>query len=192
MNWSKLVLLLSLFWGLIGSVFLIKAILSLTPRNILLLTPGYSYADCSPEIIRSMSQQKAESLVGISFIVISFLLQIILIFIERNNDVITVSRWLGFWILLVVSSSTILATLFSERLSQHYRLAAGKLNIKDYCENNCGREITENNVSSIKGMAKELLDLDKKAGETDLEFLKRIGDYIGWQMPLNLNQEKGK
>ena len=82
MSLQKFMFLLSVLMGLVGSLFLVKAILSLSPRNILLLTPPYSRACCSSELITSISQQKAESLVGILFVVFSFLLQLAGAFME--------------------------------------------------------------------------------------------------------------
>ena len=80
----------------------------------------------------------------------------------------------------------------SKKLSKDYRLAVGKLNIKDYCEENFVREINQVNLSTVRVMAKELLNLEKKDGESDLEFFKRVANYIGWEIPTHLIQEKGK
>lgn len=185
MGWHRFFSLLAASIGLIGAVFLSKGVVVLSSKVMLHLTSPYSRIAYAPEQIASMATQKADALIGVIYILLAFLIQVLsLIFVTGDSSFIK-SRWMGFWIVFaVVSILTVLFSLINIKIRDYYKLETGKIAVKDYCIKRLERKVLDPvNIKSLETMSQELLNLKKEDSETKVDFIKRIAKYVEWTIP---------
>ncbi|MDL1971246.1 MAG: hypothetical protein LWW94_09860 [Candidatus Desulfofervidaceae bacterium] len=182
--------LLAACFGLLGSVFLAKGILGLSPKDMLKLTTPYSRLKYAPEQIDSMAAQKADAFIGVIIIFLAFLVQIVsLIFVSNNHSLLFKDQWIGSGIASAVTS--ILAIIFYSIDKYYYkylRLKIRKLEcvakLKDIFAK---EEINSNDVKFLEGILEELLSIKRKPSETKIDFIKRVAEYLGQPIPEGIN-----
>ncbi len=78
MHLHRFLSLLAAFIGLIGAVFLAKGVLVLSSKDMLHSTTHYSAMGWpSKQIIFSMATQKADTSIGIAYIFLAFVIQVV-------------------------------------------------------------------------------------------------------------------
>lgn len=184
MELSKFLSLLATCFGLCGSIFLAKGIVGLSPEGMLRLTSPYSRFAYAPEQLDSMAGQKADSLVGVIYIFLAFLIQAgALIFVEDRTALFK-THWTG--ICIVLAATLILTVIFSfadKNLRKHTRLSIGKIAIKEYCAERFSGTIDPVNAQSLETMSQELLNISRGDSETKVDFIRRIAKYVDWNIP---------
>jgi len=186
MELNRFLSLLAAGIGFVGSIFLTKAILALSPKVMLRLTTPYSRIGYAPEQIASMAAQKAGVQTGVVCILLTFVIQVVsLIFVEENTA-FTRTRWMGTCIAIaIVSVLTVLSYLFSKEMRGRNKLKVGKLAVKEYCENKITGMVDPVNADSLEKMAEQLINLSKKDSESSIDFIKRVSEYVGYSIPAN-------
>jgi len=179
MEIQKFLSLLAALIGFVGALFLSKGVLSLSPKAMLELTSPYSRIGYAPEQIISFAKRKADTVMGVFYILIAFLLQIISIVFFSKSLFLFRSQWLGFWIALaIVATLTIISSFASSRVSNWHRNEMGKIKIcshgsryllKDDFSERCAKE--------IESMARDLLGMKREGNESTCEFIKRVYEY---------------
>lgn len=184
MELSKFLSLLATCFGLGGSIFLAKGIVGLSPKGMLRLTSPYSRFAYAPEQIDSMAAQKADALVGVVIIFLAFLIQGgALVFVE-DGTVLFKAGWTGVCIALAATLIlTIIFSLVGKTFRNHTKLAIGKIAIRDYCADRFKGMIDPVNAKSLETMSQELLNMNRGASETKVDFIKRIAEYVDWKIP---------
>jgi hypothetical protein len=184
MELSKFLSLLATCFGLCGSIFLAKGLVGLSPEGMLRLTSPYSRFAYAPEQIDSRAGQKADSLVGVIYIFLAFLIQAgALIFVEDGTVLFKTHRT---GICIVLAATLILTVIFSfadKKLRIYNRLSIGKIAVKDYCARRFSGTIEPVNAQSLETMSQELLNINRGASETKVDFIRRIARYVDWKIP---------
>ena len=162
-----------------------KSFIAPTPSDILHLTSPYSRMAYAPEQITSMSAQKADAIVGVLFIILAFVGQICALILVDDRTLFVSSRWTAAWIVaLCISILTVIFSFADQKLSYYIRIQTGKVAVKEYCERRFSKEnIDPVNLKSLGIMANELLDMSKRTGEANIDFIKRIYGNIGVEFP---------
>jgi len=186
MELHKFLSLLAVYFGLVGSVFLAKSIIFIRHKTMLHLTSPYSRHDYAPEQIDSLAAQKAWASVGIKIIILAFLIQLVALIFVKDGTLFVKGR-LGAYIVFA-TTAMILTTIFifvAMRLQSCIRVAIGKIAVRDYCADHftTGKIGSVNNVKVLETMSQDLLNVNKKAPETKIDFIKRVAKYVGWTIP---------
>ncbi len=185
MELQKFISLVSTGIGLVGALFLAKSFIAPTPSDILHLTSPYSRYTYAPEQITSMSAQKADAIVGVLFIILAFFGQICALIFVNDATLFVSSRWTAAWIAAsCISILTVIFSLVDQKLSHCIRIETGKVAVKEYCKDNfSGENIDFGQLKSLGMMAHELLDISKRTGENNIDFIRRIYGNIGVEFP---------
>lgn len=177
--------LLAVFMGFGGSVFLAKGIIGLSPKAMLHSSSRYgAYAFHTAEI-KSMSKNKANTLVGIIYILIAFLIQLIAIIFVENEIATFKTRWAGFWCgFFMFCFLSIIFYLLNINIYHNTKLTIGKIAIKDFCFYRFSekKKIDSANAKSLVTMCRELIDFYKGDNETLINFVKRVAKYVDWEI----------
>jgi len=186
MELHKFLSLLAVCFGLVGSVFLAGSIIFIRHKTMLHLTSPYSRYDYAKEQIDSLAAQKAWASVGIKIIILAFLIQLGALIFVKDGTLFVKSRLIGAFI--AVATTTTLTTIFffvAKRLTSCIRVAIGKIAVRDYCADHftTGKIGSVNNVKGLETMSQDLLNVNKKAPETKIDFIKRVAKYVGWTIP---------
>ena len=189
MELHKFLSLLAAFSGLIGAVFLSKGVLALSPEAMLDLTPPHSRIGYSPEIIASLAAQKSDTLIGVMFIGIAFLVQIISLLFVNDEIHLFKSRWLGFWVVLaIISFVTIIFSLADIKINTWYKHKMGKIEIRQKFGRIFSRkkfDLVE--IQGLKPMSEQLLDFGITDSEVNSTFIKNLARYVEYQIPNNID-----
>jgi len=158
--------------------------LVLKSKGILSLTTAESSWSFSIKQIESMADQKANSLIAAIFLILLFGLQISKIYIRNLECILSV---IDFYEILL--GCVILVFLIGKYLTRYYynytvflvKTERGK----KYCESIFGNEGNLANIKKTINFAIDICKFSKKQSESDLEFLKRFANYIGYIIPPN-------
>lgn len=186
MEWNRFLSLLAALFGLIGAMFLSKGVLALTPKAILYLTsPNYQRIDyASEQNIRSLATQKADTVCGVFYVFLAFLIQVISLIFVRNNPFPIKSRWLVFWVAMAfVAIFTVVLSILNIRLQNYYTLVAVKTEVKNYCTNNIKGVVNPAFADGVERISEQLLYLKREDFETQKAFIERISEYVGYSIP---------
>lgn len=165
----KLNVLLSgigLFVGVVGAFFLTKGIWGVSPSQIAKqTTPKWGF---NSELIKSVSFQRADSLVGFILVLIGFVLQFSAIVVGER----IITQNTTYTILLIVVVGIICTYILSLRIGENTRIECLRnvFQKNDYLEKESDEWIVK------KG--KELFGLPKRNDETFEEYKKRLSEFI--------------
>ncbi|MBC8471568.1 MAG: hypothetical protein H8D56_19070 [Planctomycetes bacterium] len=193
MELHKSLSLLAALFGLIGAVFLSKGVLALTPKAIVYLTsPKYSTLDfASKQNILSLATQKADTLCGIGYVLLAFLIQVISLIFVRNTVFLIKSRWMVFWVAMaIIAILTVVASIVNIRYRDYIALVAGKNEVKDYCTKHIKGVVESAYANGVESGSEELLDLKREDSELQDDFIKRISEYVGYSIPKDTDFSK--
>ena len=185
MELRRFLSLLAAFVGLIGAIFLSKGVLALSPEAMLALTPPYSRMGYAPEIIASMATQKSDTLTGVTLIGLAFLIQVISLLFVNDEMPFFKSRWLGFWVvLMVVSFLAMVFSLADMKICTWYRHQIGQIEIRRKFEKIFSRKrIDPVSIQGLKSMSKDLLDFGKDYPKANSAFIKELAKYVEYSIP---------
>jgi len=192
MEWHRFLSLLAALFGLIGAIFLSKGVLALTPKAILYLTsPNYLTLDyASEQNIRSLATQKADTLCGVIYVLLAFLIQAFSLIFVSNDRPFVKSRWMGFWIAVtIIAIFTVVLSIINIRIRDYITLVAGKTEVKNYCKHFVG-VVDPAYTKGLEGVSKDLLHLKRVDSETQVDFIKRISKYVGYSIPKDTDFSK--
>ena len=138
----------------------------------------------SKQIISSMAVQKADTLIGFVFIFIAFSIQIISLFV---SDKVAVHENLFRCVVLAltfVCILTVILFLVDRGIRQYNELEMEKFYVQDYCRRRfIGRPIDPANAKGLEDMSQEYFSLKREDSEGQIDFIKRIAKYVGWDIP---------
>ena len=190
---------LSLFAALLGfygSMYLALGILCLTPEII--AEQALTKWNYNRHQLDNIANQKANFHSGIALVAIAFFSQIInLTFAHSSSasETILSPYWKGALSVLFVSIVVlIIVRTIRVSLVEKYKFSSLKYIAKLYLvrrlENNeMGNQIY---YEEIVRTSKDLLSFEKKLEETPMSFLKRYGDFLGVEIPTNIDLSKIK
>jgi len=188
---DKFFSILSASIGSTGALFLAIGVLILSDKNMVHGTFNYSPTGWpSNEIISSMAMQKGHTQIGVTYILIAFLLQVVcLIFLKEEVGFIKsrLSGTLlagGLVILLVI-----VAYLADRGLCEYHKLNMKKIVARDYLESNI-KERDCPLYSDIQTIADQYFSFKKTMGENNPDFIKRLAKHVGYDLPKDVNFSK--
>ena len=186
MELQRFIGLLSALVGVMGAVFLAKGVLASSPKDILNTFHQYSHiAYPSVTQIASKSGEKSSTLLGITLVLLAFLMQAITLMIKINMQRDWLSLRLLVWIGLIIFGVSCICDLAIFNL---YKKRIGRLAVKDYCTSRFERErVDPVNVRSLESITSELLSLRKGEAESTEHFVRRVAEYVKWQVPNHIN-----
>jgi len=99
---------MSLVTVLLSSIFLVKGVITMSPKEILNLSG--SFWDSNPYAVKSWCDQKADTVVGTALLILSFIFQILALVIDRLMNykaiaILIIASAICFFIGSVISSS---------------------------------------------------------------------------------------
>ena len=175
--------------GTLASLFFALSTLSQTPEIMLSLTPSHSNACFSADHIKSMAEQKANSLVGSGLLAITFLLQIIKAFV--NTDHAFQFCWLfaiGLIAVLLIFGSFRLCKWYTNRIIGQVYIIVGK----EYCSRNLSGKIT---ITALSGHIHEceFYMRDKRRSDESIEaFFTRFAVSMQCSLPTDIDLSEVK
>ena len=184
--------LLAVCFGLVGSVFLANGIIFIRHKTMLHLTSPYSANDYAKEQIDSLAAQKAWASVGIFIIILAFLAQSGALIVEEGTLFVK-NRLIGVCIVVTTTGIlTVISIFVAKGLHSCIRVAIGKIAVRDYCADHFTTgKFGSVNVKCLETMLQDLqLNINKKAPETKIDFIKRVAKYVGWTIPEGTNFSK--
>lgn len=169
--------------GAIGSIYVLKSILRLTPEvteRVSATIYGHN-----PNQIDSLSTQKAEGVVGASFIVFALFIAIINTAISPPNIDIFPNRLNAILIAFVLSAIVYLIMVRVSRVVdlRHRRTVAliiitQKLDILFK-----GNNVSDNDIKSLRYLSDKYLNLNPKTSKTPSDLLRSITKEVGLTLP---------
>lgn len=187
MDLDRFLNLLASAFGALGSIYVLKAIATLSPNLIERLSR--TYYDFSVAQIDSLTSQKADSIVGIALVVVALAIAVV-----TNAAVPSGIRMFEKWgvavALAVALSAVAYVTLAfaGTAIQRHQRLAVGRVitaqALKDLFERG---QVRDYDVPSLRVHATQLLNLQATEGEPARSLVSRLAKEVGATMPNSLD-----
>lgn len=180
MEIQRFLSLLAALFGIIGAIFLSKGVLCLSPKDMVELTPPHSRMGYAPEQIASFASQKADTITGVVYILMAFLIQALSLLFFNASKFFFKSNWMGFWVAVAaLSIITIVFSFANTRICKWYRIEMGKYEIKSRSVYYVSKkDFSERFVRETESMAKELLDLKRLDNESNGEFVRKVFKFV--------------
>lgn len=191
MKLNRFLSLLAACIGLGGAMIMAWSFLLQTPETMLSLTSPYSRIDYAPEQIASLADQKADTLIGVLWILLAFLVEIVsLLFVKEDTEISFaekirqgLSTLIGMAIIVIIVVALAWGSRAVDfRIARHNKLEMGKLAVKNHLSF-IRREKMTPDIQYIEQMCKDLLNLNKNGSESSSVFLKRVEVYVGENEP---------
>ena len=189
MTLEQFLILLATILGAIGSIYVLKSILRLTPEVTERLSATiYGH---NPNQIDSLSAQKAESVVGASLIVFALCIGIVSAAITPSNIAIFPDRLYAILIAIVLAAITYSIMIFvGKAIDLRHRRSVARIIIAETLD----RLFKSNNVpdyeiKSLRYLSGKYLDLNPKTSETSRDFLRSIAKEVGRTPPEDIQIE---
>ncbi len=180
MNLEKYLNLLAIILGFVGTIFILKGVLRMTPEIIGEI--GQTKWGYNLIALENISIQKADTITGFALIVLAFVIQIINEFGNFNKIIMPTSRLVQLGTLIFACFALCgLFILINKGLCNSYKLEAGRSVTKSYLMKNILRadnQINWRDVPHIEGYASTLLRFDRNQGEADKDYLFRLSKEL--------------
>jgi len=184
MECNRFLSLLAAGIGLVGALFLSRAVVVLSPKVMLHLTAPYSRIGYAPEQIASMAAQKADAQIGVFCILLAFVIQVGSLILVEENTAFTSTRWMGVWVAIaIVAVLTVFFSFLNPTMRDRNKLEVGQVAVKEYCEDKITGMVDPVNADSLGQMAEQLINLKKEDSESSIDFINRISEYVGYSIP---------
>lgn len=180
MTLDKFLNLAAIILGFIGTIFLLKGVLRMTPDVIGEI--GQTRYDYSLPVLENLSVQKADTVTGFIVIVIAFSIQLVREVLSLGDIKLPING-IGSFLAILIVCSVLFGTflLINIGLRAHNKLAAGKSITKWYITTrilSTPEQINVNKIKDVEGYSKSLLNLERKESESDEDYLIRLGDFL--------------
>ncbi len=184
MLYREFLALLATIIGFVGSIFLIKSIILLKPEQIHNLLTSHSFASFSYNQVDSYAKQKADAISGFVLILLASLIQIIALVIFKKYTFLTSKKSNGILISFVIAIPIIcIFFLINKLLYRHNKIEINKLAVKDKCEKRISNSMKSSDFGFIEQFAASVLNIKKIPSESRYDYLKKLSDYISWNIP---------
>ena len=176
--------------GAVGSVYVLKSILKLTPQITERMSA--SVFEHNPEIIDSLSTQKAESVVGTGLILIALIIAVINSATTPSSIIVHPNRILAILFSVVISIVVYLLLLFvGSRVNSRHRLATARIiaaNTLDRLFKNKNVALYE--IKSLRYLNERFLNIKLSPDLSNKDFLQLVAKDVARIMPESLQVEE--
>jgi len=193
MNIDRFLNILSASIGSMGALFLAIGVLVLSDKDMVHGTFNYSPMGWpSNEIISSMAIQKGHTQIGVTYILIAFLLQVVCLIFLKDEVGFVKSRLNGTLLaggLVIILA--IVACLADKGLCEYHKLNMKKIVARDYLESNI-KERESPLYADVQTIANQYFSFKKTTEENGSDFIKRFAKHVGYDLPKDANFSKFK
>lgn len=187
MSLDRFLTLLATIIGLIGSVFLVKGALGLSPDIMARLAEtGWWFNQAQ---IGGLAAQKANTICGAAFVFLAFLLSMLrLAFVDERIPCFE-SKGMAFAVAIAVSAVLGVALLFVNRgIAAHQKKEIGAVIIGRRLDDLInGGKIAASAVSQLRLTTETLLIVDTSKWGDEEAFFKRLVEMLGRKLPDNFD-----
>jgi len=183
MDLEQFLSLLSALLGALGSIYVLRNILHLTPDKIERISASiYGH---NANHIRSLSEQKAENLIGTVLIMIALIINILNVIISPTNIIVLSAKPLAILIsILIVGVIYFVMIKISGNVERNTSREVAKIIISKKLDKLCkSMLIPQSEFQSLCFVCNKFLELNQQKDETDIEFLYRIAHDVGQELP---------
>jgi hypothetical protein len=182
MELDRFLNLLATVFGGIGSIYVLKAIASLSPDLIARLSS--TYVTFSLVQIDSLAKQKADSTIGIALLAFALLIAVV------NSAFVPPSVRFVDWCtaIALVAGLAIVAVvclaLVGRAIHRSQKRAVGRLITKDWLQKRFeSKRLTMGDVPSLRVYAHTVLELPVADSESSRQLLERVATAVGVDVP---------
>ena len=194
MTLEQFLSLVATIFGAVGSVYVLRSILRLTPQVTERMSASvYGH---NPEIIDSLSTQKAESVVGTWLILVALVLAVVNAATTPSSIIVHPNRLLAIFISLVLSLVVYLILLFvGSKVNSRHRLATARI----IAANALDRLFKSKNVPlyeirSLRYLNDRFLNIRLPPDLSNKDFLKLVAKDVARMVPedIQVDEEQSK
>jgi hypothetical protein len=146
---------------------------------------AYTKLNFSPDIIDSLAAQKADTLIGFLFILAAFLLQLSAIIFISSSVYVNYKAVIIISIIFIAAAAV--GVHYSHKLHETIRLDTKKLAVREYCEDSFRISITTDGFQRLERLCFRQLAMRKGDAESKADFVRRVAEYVNWQIPSALD-----
>lgn len=190
MTLEQFLSLVATIFGAVGSVYVLRSILKLTPKITERMSA--SVFGHNPEIIDSLSTQKAESVAGTGLILIALIIALINSATTPSGIIVHPNRILAILLSVVLSVVVYLLLLFvGSRVNSSHRLATARI----ITVNTLDRLFKNKNVplyekKSLRHLNEKFLNIKMSTDLSNKDFLQLIAKDVARIMPEGIQVEE--
>ena len=189
MSLDQFLNLLATIFGAVGSIYVLKSILRLTPEITERLSANmYGH---NPNVIDSLSAQKAESVVGTGLIVIALSIALVNAMVMPSNIVVHGNRPYAIFFGIVLSVIVYLLLLtIGNVVNSHHRLATARIIAAKTLDRLFKNSSVPNNeIKSLRYLNDRYLHLELSPDRTSKDLLQLIAKDVGRTVPEGIQIE---
>lgn len=190
MTLEQFLSLIATIFGAIGSVYVLRSILKLTPQITVRLSASvYGY---NSEIIDSLSTQKAESVVGTVLILIALFIAVINSATTPSSIIVHPNRiWaILFNFILCVVVYLFLLRIGSRVISDHRSKTARIIVAKNLDRLFKNKNVPINDIKSLRHLYEKFINIKIPSDLSNKEFLQFIANDVACIMPEGIQVEE--
>jgi hypothetical protein len=189
MTLDQFLTLLATIFGAVGSIYVLKSILRLTPEITERLSAtkyGHNF-----EQIDSLSSQKTEGVTGTCLIIIALLLAVVNTAIMPSSIIVHQNRLYEILLCFILSSIAWLLLFFvGKAVNSHNRRATAHIIAAKTLDRLFkSKNITDYEIRSLRNLSESYLDLKLSQGDTNKEFLESLAIDVGRDFPEDIQIE---
>ena len=187
MNLDRFLNLLATIIGALGSIYVMRGVVGMSPE--MLERQTHSYWDFSTPQIEALASQKADSIAGVAFIVIAFLLAAVSLAFVPDNVRVFQGRGLALGLCAILAGILyVTLMLVGKGIYQEQRLAIGRIIAGRYVSEIVAKgKLDLADAKSLPTYARELLDMSVSGDERPRDILDRIAAETGRVVPAHLD-----
>ena len=186
MTLDQLLSLLATILGAIGTIYVLKSILRLTPYiTERLSATRYGH---NPDMIDSLSAQKADGIVGASLVVLALGITIVNAMITPPGIGIYPDKLQAILMTFVLTTIVVLPTLLVGKIiDSNNRRATVRIIIAAQLDRLFkSNNIPNSEIRSLRSLAERYFNLKSTPNDPPLDWLRRIAKYVDRTVPDNI------
>lgn len=186
MNLEQFLSILSALLGALGSIYVLRNILHLTPDKIEQISA--SKRGHNPDQIDSLSEQKAENFIGSLLIIFALLIGFLNVVFSPSNINTFSNKFLAILIAISISGFIYFFMVqISKVVKNNTRKAIAKILISQKLDKSIkGIEIPKFEFRSLCFTSNRFLGLNQRKDESDIAYLHRIAKIADRQLPIDI------
>jgi hypothetical protein len=190
MTLEQFLSLIATIFGAVGSIYVLRSILKLTPK----ITERMSATvfGHNPEIIDSLSTQKAESVVGTWLILIALIIAVINSAATPSNIVVNSNRILAILFGVIISAIIYGVLLFfGSKVNSRHRLETARIIAAKTLDRLFqGKKVPLYEIKSLHYLNERFLGIQLPSGLSNKDFLHLVAKDVSCIMPDDLQVEE--
>ena len=190
MTLEQFLSLVATIFGAVGSVYVLRSILKLTPKVTERMSA--SVFGHNPEIIDSLSTQKAESTVGTYLILIALVIAVINSAATPSSIVVHPNRVLAIFFGVIVSFAVylILLVVGSRVNSRHRRATAQVIAVRTLERLFTSKNVPLSEIRSLRYLNERFLNIKLSPNLSNRDFLQLIAKDVAVEIPEGIQVEE--